>query len=110
MKNPRDLSVLRLHEICKLNYLSTRRLTHLAKLMLNLAKNNKFKKNVCRETRTNNSYIFATDIVHLGIYSNSPYYIGVKLWNDLPLEIKNTYDKCAFGKMIQRHLNETMNI
>ena len=47
--------------------------------------------------------------IGFSIYSNSPYYIGAKLWNDLPLEIKNTHDKSVFNSRIQRHLYETMN-
>ena len=108
--NPRDVSALRLHEICNLSYLSTRRHTQLAKLMFNLAQRKKFKKIAGRETRVNDSYNFATDIVHLGIYLNSPYYTGAKLWNDLPLEIKNTHDKSVFNSLIQRYLYETMNM
>ena len=32
-------------------------------------------------------YVFDTDIVHF--YGKSPYYKGVSLWNDLPLNIQN---------------------
>ena len=39
-----------------------------------------------------NTFVFGTDIVHLCIYSSSPYYNGVKLWNDLCLEIRHTHD------------------
>ena len=51
INNPRDMSVLRLHEICNISYLSTRRHTHLAKLMFNLRQCNKFKKIAGRETK-----------------------------------------------------------
>ena len=77
--------------------------------MFNLKQCNKFKKIAGRETRGNDTYNFDTDIVHLGIYSNSPYYVGAKLWNNLPLEIKNTHDKSVFNSLVQRHLYTTMN-
>ena len=88
--NPRDISVLRLHERRKISYLSMRRYTHLSKLMFNLAQNQKYKKIAGRKTRGNNSYNFETD---MGIYSNSPYYIGAKMWNNFPLDIKNMHEQ-----------------
>ena len=63
--NPQDISVLRSHEICHLSYLSTRRFIQVAKLMYNLAQNNKFKKSTGRETRENDSYHFVSDIIKL---------------------------------------------
>ena len=90
--NPRDISVLRLHEVSTICLLSTRRQIQLSKIMLNLAQHNKFRKTETRATRAANTYVFNTDNVHLGIYSKSPYYRGVKLWNDLPIEIRIIQD------------------
>ena len=78
--------------------------------MFNLAQNQKYKKIAGRETRGNNSYNFETDVVHLGIYSNSPYYIGAKLWNNFPLDIKNMHDMNKFRTLIQRHFEALMNV
>ena len=63
-----------------------------------------------RETRGNITYNFDTDIVHLGTYSNSSYFTGAKLWNDLPFEIKNENDKNIFSTLIKRHLHEKIDI
>ena len=109
VKNPRDMTVLRLHEISNLSYLSTRRYVHLAKLMFNLKQCNKYQKNAGRDTRGANSYNFDTDIVHLGIYSNSPYYVGAKLWNNFPMEIKNAPNLSIFTSLVQRFLYDSTN-
>ena len=109
INNPRDMSVLRVHEACTVSYLATRRYNHLAKLMYTLTQNNKYRKEGNHTTRTINTYIFDTDIVHLGLYSNSPYYKGAKLWNELPLEIKETRLKSTFTFLVKRHLFILMN-
>ena len=54
--SPRDMLVLRLHELCSVSYLSTRRRTYLAKLMFTLVQNNRYRKLVARNTRTNDIY------------------------------------------------------
>ena len=71
--------------------------------MFTFVQNNKYRKVVVRNTRTIDTYVFDTDIVHLGIYANSPYYVGARLWNNLPLEIKNTRNKGVFSTLVQRH-------
>ena len=87
----------------------TRRYTHLAKLMYNLKQCNKYKRQNERETRGELSYNFDTDIVDLGVYLNSPYYVGAKLWNDFPLEIKDAPTQGKFTALVQRHLYTLMN-
>ena len=77
--------------------------------MFALKQGNRYKKITERATRGNDTYNFETDIVHLGVYSISPYYVGVRLWNDLPLEIKNTHDTSVFNSLVQSHLYGIMN-
>ena len=61
-----------------------------------LKSNDKYRK-VCRhETRSTDCYVFDTDIVHMSIYSNSPYYKGVNLWNNLPFDTQMIPDGYIF--------------
>ena len=107
--NPCDVSVVRLHELSNISLLNTRRQIHHCKIMFNLVQNDKYRKSEIRVTRTIGTHVFDTDIVHLGVYSNSPYYKGVKLWNDIPLEIRSIRDKCIFDYRMKRHFEMTMN-
>ena len=62
--------------------------------------------NVSRVTRSIEKIIFKVPTKILPIYERSPYYIGSKLWNDLPKSIQEANDVYAFKKEI-RHLNRT---
>ena len=73
IRNPRDMSVKLLHENSNIDYLRTRRNIQLAKVMFNLASENKFRKDGNQNTRAMDTYLFDTDIVRLEINSNSPY-------------------------------------
>ena len=77
--------------------------------MFNLASENKFRKDGNHNTRAMDTYVFDTDIVRLGIYSNSPYYKGVNLWNGLPVDIKSIHDKQIFNQRTKRHFQITIN-
>ena len=50
----------------------TRRNIQLAKVIFNFASENKFRKDGNHNTRAMDTYVFDTDIVRLGNYSNSP--------------------------------------
>ena len=42
-----------------------------------------------RITHNADRYTFNTAIVHMEIYAESPYYKGVALWNNLPIDLQN---------------------
>ena len=103
IQNPRDRLIKALHEDTNIKYLEQRRNIQLAKLMFNLVWDNKYKKVYTRHTRAMDRYVFDTDVVKLRIYANSPYYKGVQLWNDLPVDIKTIGDKRTFDYRIKSH-------
>ena len=84
-----------------INTLEFRRSNELLNLMFNLVQDNKYKKEGARVTRAMNSYVFDTQIVHLGVYANSPFYLGTQLWDNLPHDIKNIQDKQTFKRWLQ---------
>ena len=49
------------------------------------------------------AHVFHTDSVHSEIYSNSPYYRGSRLWNDLPLDIRSIKEQQTFGQRLHRY-------
>ena len=100
---PIDMTVNDLHVNAKIETLESRRSRQLIKIMFNLVQNNKYKKEGVRVTRTLDTFVFDTQIVHLSAYANSPYYLGVQFWNDLPNDIKIIRDKQSFNLRIQRH-------
>ena len=38
----------------------------------------------------------------LPVYERSPYYVGTKLWNELPVRVQESHDIFAFKKEIAR--------
>ena len=96
--NPLEIGTDRLHYISRVNNLSLRRDIQLLKIMFLFKSCNKYKKESTRVTRNIDRFIFKTDIVHKEVYSKSPFYCGVALWNKTPLECQNLrIDYCGFG-------------
>ena len=104
IQHPRDMSVALLHKNARIDMLEVRRSYHLFKLMYNFVQVNKYKKDGVRITRTVNTYVFDTQIVHLSIYANSPYYVGVCHWNELPNDIRTIRDKHIFYRLLLAYL------
>ena len=103
--NPLELGVDRLHQITRVNMLDVRRKVQLLNLMHSLKLNNMYKKDGVRVTRSTDRYVFYTDIVHKDVYAKSPYFKGVALWNDLPIELQIKHSRHEFKLCIKRHLN-----
>ena len=103
IKNPRDKPIKSLHDDAEIKTLDNRRCIQLAKIMFNLASDNKYRKVHERHTRAMDRYVFDTDVVKLNIYANSPYYKGAQLWDNLPEDIKATVDKRFFDIRIKSY-------
>ena len=104
INNPRDMSVLRLHETSRVNFLDIRRYSQLLNIMFMLKCNNVSQKVSVRNTRNADRYIFNTDIVHKEVYARSPYYKGVTLWNNLPIDLQNQTIGLPFKICLKKHL------
>ena len=87
VKRPIDMSIVDIHRTARIDTLDDRRLNQLVKIMFSLVQKNMYKKEGLHVTRTMNTFIFDTQIVHSCIYANCPYYMGVQFWWILnPLE------------------------
>ena len=73
----------------------------LLNIMYALKEQSKFELVRDRNTRAAQKYVFDTDIVNLDIYARSPYYVGTKLWNELPRNIQNSDTKFHFKQVLK---------
>ena len=84
--NPTEIGTDILHRTARVNTLNLRREVQLLNIMFTLKLNNKYKKESSSVTRNVDRYVFKTDIVHKDIYSRSPFFCGVTLWNSIPVD------------------------
>ena len=102
INDPREMSVLSLHNQCDINLLSVRRELLLLGLMYDLSKNPDLITPPGANTRQAEKVVFKTDIVHLEIYRKSPYYMGTLLWNRLSSELQKQGNKTAYKNDVHR--------
>ena len=100
-----EVSVVRLHQIARVNKLDVRRDVQLLNLIFLLKTNKMYRRDGVRVTRNIDRYIFYTDIVHKDVYAKSLYFKGVLLWNSLPLDLQLKPSGQEFKTCIKRHLN-----
>ena len=98
--NPRDMNVARLHELASVDMLQKRRMLQLMNMMYENRVNMNYERAVTRNTRQTDKYTFETNIVNLELYSKSPYYIGSKIWNNLPRHVQDLSTKKAYKHAI----------
>ena len=94
--DPMATSVNNLHTNARVNLLKTRRDLSLLCVMYDLKQLQLYEHIVDRPTRQGEKYVFHTDIAVVGAYARSPYYLGSKLWNNLPSRIQNVRTKAQF--------------
>ena len=75
-----------------------------------LKNDNLYRKECSRVTRSAERYIFDTDIVHMDVYARGPYYKGVALWNNLPIDLQNEKIGLSFRVNLKKHLGIILNI
>ena len=93
-----------LHETTRINLLETRREAQLLNIMFMLKSNNLYRKECSRVTCSAERYIFDTEIVHMDVYARGPYYKGVALWNNLPIDLQKEKIGLSFKVNLKRHL------
>ena len=96
VQNPVDISINDLHNNARVSLLNERRDLNLLCIMYDLKQLHLYERTRDRETRQGKTYIFQTYIALVGIYTRSPYYVGSKLWNNIPSNIQNTGTKAQF--------------
>ena len=69
--------------------------------MYDLRQNNKYEKIGIPVTRANDGYVMTP---HVGIYANSPNYVGASMWNRLPLDLRNIPIKEHYKRELKNYL------
>ena len=101
--NPRDISIAGLHLQSRLNTPQQRRELQLLGLMYDIKDHEPYFHVPLVQTQQAEMITFDTDIVQYDIYKRSPYYVGSKLWNNLPAETQRL-------ESIERNLKLQSNV
>ena len=87
---------------CSINRAEQRMRVQLLWLMYMLSKDVSFLKVPNRITRRVDRIVFNVPNRILSVYERSPYYVGTKLWDDLPNHVQELDNVFAFKKEIRR--------
>ena len=79
-----------------------RRRQQLLMLMYKKSTNPTMHKVFPRNTRQSTRIVFRTDKYEGGIYKRSPYFVGTKLWDKLPLNVIESPNMFVFRNNIRR--------
>ena len=97
-RSSNQVSIVLLHNECTVISIEKR----MQKLMYLLSKSDKYIQAACRNARSANKVNFKvpTKITH--VFDHSPYYIGTKLWENLPENVQKSDNVFVFKKEINR--------
>ena len=87
-----------LHDKRKIISLEQRMRKQLLWLMYILSRDKGFHRIPNRVTRSAEKIVFKLPVEITKSYEHSPYYIGTKLWDDLPARIQDSADRFAFKR------------
>ena len=96
------VSIPELHAKCKMISLEQRMRKQLLWLMYIFSKDERFLKKPNRVTQGAEKVVFKVPAKITPVYERSPYYTGIKLWNDLSKYVQESHDIFAFKKEIGR--------
>ena len=102
------MNTIIMHENAKIEKLCVRRNIALTSIMYDLCQNRMYEKIANRPTRAAEGFTFDLNILHMGVYSKSPYYMGASMWNLLPVNIRNLNNKIQFKYEIRDRLKMDM--
>ena len=94
--NPVEISIKDLHSRAKVCRLKERRDLNLLCILYEMKQLHLYERVGDCSTRQGDKYEFKMDIAVVGPYARSPYYLGSKLWNSLPIHIQNATTKAQF--------------
>ena len=72
------------------------RMSHLLNLMFDNKSRVGWLKTSNQTTRNSAKIIFESDVVHLSIYNQSPYFVGSRAWNNMPQNLHEIQIKDQF--------------
>ena len=104
------VSIPELHAECKIISIEQRMRKQLFWLMFVLSRDRTFLRVPNRVTRSADKIVLRVPTRIVPIYEHSPYYIGTKLWSDLPLSTQDSVDVHPFKKEIKRLNRNYVNL
>ena len=90
IQNPKEITICRLHEMAGIDMLCKRRMVQLLCIIYDHNSEYLPERVVWHNTRLAHKKTFELMRVNTRVYSKSPFYIGAKLWNDLPKHMYKT--------------------
>ena len=100
IQNPREMKILQLHNMANVDMLSKRRMLQLLSIIYDNATRLRPDRVVLHNTRLANKNNIEIHMANTQLYSRSPYYIGGKIWNSLPIQTQELKTKGQFKKAI----------
>ena len=99
-----------LHVKCNIISLEQRRRIQLLLLMYKKCKNNELHRVFPRNTRASNRLVFKNDHYEGTLYKRSPYFLGAKMWDELPRADIDLPDIFAFKKRLKSRNMKYVNL
>ena len=106
IKHNQDISVDELHCQASIDTLCQCRKLHLLTLMFQLYGSNDFRAVSTRDTRLSRKYTFELTRARVDLYSRSPYVVGARIWNLLPLDVQSCSSLTVFKARVSDYLKE----
>ena len=97
------LSVAEIHDRAKVEYLEQRGESHLIALMHNRTKEEKYRDDTVRTTRAAEAVLLKVPKIKTNKLANAPIYSGSKLWNGLPVRIRQAKTKLELKNLVKMH-------
>ena len=94
------MSILRLHEMANVELLEKRRMKQLMCTIYDIVSVSTQPRVILQNTRIANKNNVELEVPNTQLYSNSPYYVGGQIWNNLSKITQEQKTKANFKRII----------
>ena len=102
----KKLSVSEMHEEANIEYLKLRRETHLLTLMFDRSRQIQYIDTTDRVTRQANAILLKSPLAKTEKFARSPLCNGSKMWNALPVKVRQAQSKLHFKRLLDKYRNQ----
>ena len=99
----KKLSVEEMHTAARVDYLEIRRENHLIALMFNRVWDDRYRDTTPRVTRQADAALLAIPRAKTARFARAPIVHGGRIWNDLPVKVREAKTKLALKNRIRAH-------
>ena len=97
------MSVVEMHTRASVETLELRRENHLLSLMFNRAYDDRYRDQTVRHTRRAEAIMLTIPRARTNKFEKAPIVMGSKLWNDLPVVVREAKSKLQLKNLIRKH-------